>query len=255
MALVGLEELRERAEGRRQNGTVTLRDFDRGIVETLGGEVWYSPTSKDPDVECDPALKKLGIFPNYFVQVEGVSPPAGLPGVPVTWSFPEDLFERYQMPVFWVSRESLDPAMNRWHPGSRQYRAPSKGALPVVSGDLSGWSSFDDRQQAVPYDLAYVLNIENRQEAATRNNANVMFMYAIRRFQPYAKIGLFDSIGDIRTYDCFFESSSNLDETQDVTKRKIGFTLNLRVEGELDLTDDETKTAVTDAPVFNLSQT
>ena len=65
--------LRSRMEGRARTGTVTLRDFDKGVVETLGAKVTKS---------------------NYYVEVPGVLPPPGYPAVPVFFGYPEDIYEK-----------------------------------------------------------------------------------------------------------------------------------------------------------------
>ena len=63
-----------------------------------------------------------------------------------------------------------------------------------------------------------------------------------------------DSIGDVRTYEAFQESISPLDEVSEVVDRVIGFAVTLRVEGELDLLDPETKNTVTALPTITTQQ-
>lgn len=245
MALVGLDDLRERYEGRAPNGTVALRAFDEGLVQTLGAEKWFSQDSTDPSTPCPPEGRDGTLFPGYFVTVEGVEPPPGYPAIPMLWSNPEDVFSKYMIPAFVVTRSQILPAMNRWHPGSTQFRSPAKTAQPVTVRGVQGFDAYTERQQAVPVDIYYTLAIECREREAARSVTNLMLLHALAKFPPFAYLALFDSVEDVRTYDVFMEGVSPLDENQDVTRRRLGFSLSIRVAGELDLTDEQTRRAVT----------
>lgn len=236
--------LRARTEGLARTGFVNLRSFDQGVVETLGAKI-------DPDLQ------------NYFLDVEAVEtvgfdppesspfyrgpvePRPGLPGVPITFAFPEDVFEKWTLPVIVVRRESIDPAPQRWHPGTIQYRAPARGALPVQSqlsinsAVTSGFDRVEQAEQAFPFDFSYTLNIlaRNRGAPGSLNQANRLLDLVIRIYQPYCEVRVVDSVGDVRGYEAFMDGVSALDEVAEVTDRVIGFAVSLRIEGELDLSD------------------
>lgn len=70
--------LAQRVAGTRPTGTVSLRSFDQGIVETLGATV---------------------IGNRYYVQIAGVEPPPGDPGIAVHFMFPEDLYANFRYPA------------------------------------------------------------------------------------------------------------------------------------------------------------
>lgn len=221
-------------EGRARTGTVGLRDFDQGVVETLGAFI-------DGD--------------NYWLQVDGICPPPGAPGVPVTFSFPEDVYEKYKLPVLMVRRDDISPAMQRWHPGTNQYRAPSTSGLPAsvtMHGvTQTGFDRYEELQQAVPFDLMYSLQISARYRGAlrSRNHTNRLLDYVLRVYPPYCRVVLKDSLQAIRTYEAFMEGISPMDDVMDVADRTLGFTVTLRVEGELDLHDPVVRRAVTSPPV------
>ena len=254
------DELRARYNGCARTGGVSLRNFDEGVVKTLGAKVFYGdstepPTAAELDACTDEELERLQ--PNYFVPdgvIPGVPPPAGYPGIPVTWSNPEEQFEKYKVPLFWIERQDVTPAMNRWHPGLLQYRTSGLGALPVGDEADGNYDRYEQIQQAVPFDITYSLNIESRSGIKTRGRAVAMFMYALKVFPPYCYVALLDSLNDVRTYDAFMESTNPLGEVQDVTERRIGHVMTIRVEAELDLNDAETFAAVTDNPTFNFGQ-
>lgn len=248
------EALRERTEGRARTGFVNLRSFDEGVVETLGATI-------DEDLQ------------NYFLHLEpvetvGFDPPVsspfhrgiveprpGLPGIPVTFALPEDVFEKYSIPVILVRREGLDPAMQRWHPGALQYRAPGRGAHPAqyqhgpTSEVKEGFDRAEQVDQAAPFDLLYTINVvaRNRGAPGILNQANRLLDHVLRIYPPYCRVLVKDSVGDLRSYEAFMEGTSPLDEVADVADRVIGFAVSLRIEGELDLTDPVVRKTVTRA--------
>ena len=248
-----------REAGTAPAGKVGLRNFDEGVVVTLGAEIFNVDTSRA----------------NYFIPKEALAPvePApGLPGIPVTFSHPEDIWERYRQPVIVIRRDDISPAMSRWHPGMVTYRAPAKGAklVTVVLGSglltaptVTNWDKWEEKQQATPFDITYTISILARHRGrgplpsrgsprgftgaagSPRNQVNLILDYCLRRFAPYSQIFVNDSQGDVRPYFTFMEAISHLDEVPEVTERVLGFALTLRVEAELDLGDPETFEAVT----------
>lgn len=250
-----------RANGQAPNGVVGLRNFDEGVVLTLGAEALEVDTGKGP-------------HSNFFITTGllPVEPAPGLPGVPITFSHPEDIWERYRQPVIVIRRDDITPAMNRWHPNTVEYRAPARGAneVTVTFGEntttevqVTGYDRYEEKQQAVPFDLTYTISIFARHrgkgplpprnkptgftgaEGSPRNQVNRIFDYVLRRFPPYGQIYVTDSLGDRRRYSTFMEAVSHLDEVPEVTERVLGFALTVRVEAELDLSDPEVKRAAT----------
>jgi hypothetical protein len=249
-----------RADGSAPTGIVGLRNFDEGMVVTLGAEVHDLDTGKGP-------------HSNYFLTSEilPVEPAPGLPGVPITFSHPEDIWERYRQPVIVIRRDDISPAMNRWHPHTVDYRAPARGAteVTVIFGEgtlteqrLTGYDRYEEKQQAVPFDITYTISVLDRHrgkgplpprnvptgftgaEGSPRNQVNRIFDYVLRRYPPYGQIYVTDSLGDRRRYSTFMEAVSHLDEVPEITERVLGFALTVRVEAELDLSDPEVKRAV-----------
>lgn len=241
-----------RRRGEAPTGTVSLRDFDQGVVSTMGAEVetWQSSTGD--------------IYRNYFLNVDtaqGRVGRPGLPGVPVVFAFPEDVFEKFDYPLIAVRRDDISPVMNRWHPGTLQYRAPAGPANQVyldpnpgnpASVEVNGWDQVEQLQQAAPFDITYTVSIlaRSRGGMGQTNQANAILKALMKVYQPYTYLGVIDSIGDFRSYECFMESISHLDEVPEVGDRVIGFTLTLRVEAELDLLDPEVQNTVTTLPTI-----
>lgn len=230
MPTVGDDYIREKQQGGLKTGIVTLRDFDRGVVETLGGVV---------------------IDDNYYVTVPGVAPSPEQPGIPITFAFPEDIYEHHRKPGFIVSREDIAPAMQRWHPGALQYRAPADTARPVVLNGVQGFSSTEQMAQAIPFDLSYTISIIT---AGNRNMAAKLLDWTLRRYPPYCAVYVLDSLGDQRTYTAWNDGVGMLDEIAEVSERTIGFAVTLRVEAEFDLAEPEIHSTVTRPPVMNLKR-
>lgn len=212
--------LLERTTGTRPNGEVTLRDFDRGIVETLGATV------------VDDA---------YYVNVDGVTPPPGQPGIPVIFMNPEDYFANFRYPSFVVTRDDISISTTRLHPFQQQYRAPAPTAQPVVvqtpTGPRTYYNRVIQREQATPYDITYTVNIYNSLRGGTggRYAANAMLTHVLQVCPVYGQVFVRDSLNNVRTYELFNEGISNLDDTAGVSERTIQFAVTLRVEAEYDL--------------------
>lgn len=220
-------------------GSVGVRNFDQGVLDTLGAVL----------IDSNYFLPKLDLLP--------IQATPGMPGIPIVFAFPEDLYERYKLPVMVVRRDDIAPAMQRWHPGMVTYRAPAKGSreVTVSRGDplnpvvKTGYTRYEQQQQAVPFDITYTLSILARHRgfgpagetpegtASPRTQINKLLDYVLRIFAPYTSLHLKDDLGDVRSYSAFMEALSHLDELAEVTGRVIGFALTLRVEAELDLSD------------------
>jgi hypothetical protein len=263
---IGSESDRER--GNAPNGVVGLRNFDEGIVLTLGAELEETETGK-------------GHTNNYFIgtNVLPVEPAPGASGIPVVFSHPEDVYMRYRQPLVYIRRDDFSPAMNRWHPKMTEWRVPSQGANPVsitfdegTNGEVtvSGYDSYQRKEMAVPFDITYTINILARHRGkgtlppkgepvgftgatgSPRNQVNRVLQYVLERFPPYGQVYVRDSLDDGRLYSSFMESLSSLDEVPEITERVLGFAITVRVEGELDIGVPCEETVVTASPVVGL---
>jgi len=217
--------LSEREAGTSRNGEVHLRDFDRAVVETFGGVI---------------------VEGNYYLTgVPGVQAPPNMPGIPINFAYPEDTADEYVFPSVIITRDDLSPAMNRFHPGLQQYRAPALGAQPVQvqwgQRVLNGWNKMAERPQAVSYDISYQISVlAYRRGAPARGNANALLEYVLAWYQPYTGIRLVDSIGDTRIYFATTDGANPLDDVSQIGERIIGWQIPLLVEAELDLNPEFT---------------
>lgn len=228
---VATADLRDRVLGKSRQGIVTIRDFDRGVVETLGAQV---------------------IDDHYYiVGLAEYDPPPGTPGIPVVFAHPEEVFRTHRTPVIEVRRDDINPAMSRWHPGMTTYQVPSYGANPIRSplpnDTRTSWDRQDVMQQSTPFDILYTISIQARQRQFMAA-ANQLLAYVLNVYQPYGGVYVTDSIGDVRSYEAFLESIAPADNVPEVGERNIGFALSLRVEAELDINPPKTYKTVSKAP-------
>lgn len=212
-------------------GDVWLTDFDRGVVETFGAVV-----------------NSVGDM--YVIKdLPGVSPPpetgsVEFEGVPVYFAFPDETIDPKILPSFVIRRDEITPAMSRWHLGASQYVLPAPGAATLqvyhpITGNLmaQGPDAVEVKDQAVPFDLLYTIQIRARYRNNLKVEAMKMLRYTMRKYQPYTVVYTKDSNDEVRSYNAYMEGPSALDTKPDVAGREAGFNVSLRVEAELDLND------------------
>lgn len=229
-----------------RTGDVWLTDFDRGVITSLGA-----------------AVNTIGDM--YVINVPGVSPPPPTgeiqyEGIPVYFAFPDETIDPKILPSFVVRRDSIDPAMSRWQPGNQQYNVPSPNSRSMTllnprTGVVmkTGFDQYEDKAQAVPFDLLYTIQIRARYRNNLKVESMKMLQFALKRFPPYCTVYCRDSQNDLRSYTAFMESPAALDTKPDVTGRETNFNISLRVEAELDLNDPVLRNALTSLPVVNTS--
>lgn len=227
-----------------RNGDVWITNFDRGVITTLGG-----------------VINTVGDM--YVVDVPGVSPPPPVgaiefEGVPIYFAFPDETIDPKILPSFVVRRDDITPAMSRWHPGNQQYTVPAPGASDVVitnprTGDVmaTGYDTYEDKAQAIPFDLMYTIQIRARYRNNLKVEAMKMLHFTLKRYPPYGTVYVKDSEDDLRSYTAFMESPSALDTKPDVAGRETNFNITLRVEAEFDLNDPVIRRALSELPTIN----
>ncbi len=80
-----------------------------------------------------------------------------------------------------------------------------------------------------------------------------MLQYLMKHYQPYTRVGVLDSLGELRYYNAFTESPSGVDIMPDITGKEANFNLTLRVEGELDLNDPFVVKSMSKLATLNLT--
>ena len=230
-------------------GQVFIRNFDQAVIETLGGYVDIvgalaagNALGGNGNLLGD-STQSGTCRKSYFIDI-----PSAVPSqVPVTFSKPFATFSEKFLPMFVVARTSVVPAMTRWHSvGAIQYRYHSANAVfehAVLANNqvVSGWSEYEELPQAMPFDLTYTITAMSRYE----HEAIAMLKKLLSTYKPYSMILLKDSLGAIRTYTTFNENGfTDNSELLDITNRTKSYAVEIRIEGELDLSDPETNPSV-----------
>lgn len=231
-----------------ETGTVFLRNFDQGVIETLGGYiglmnpngeiVTMSGTSliSSSGRACSPSDCKK----NYFVDVPGTSPLK----VPVIFNKPFPTFEGKYLPSILITRLDATPAMERWHSVcATQYRIGVGDLASVIlqNGDVvSGYEQYEQLPQAMPFDIPYTITVSARYE----REAVAMLKKVLSVYKPEGRILIKDSLCAVRSYTVWNESGfSDISEINDITDRTKSYSVELRIEGELDLSEPEVNNA------------
>lgn len=205
-----------------RTGQVFIEDFDVGIATTMGAEL--------VDHVRDGETAKV-----YAIRIEGLNGPDSYGGlVPVFMSDPEDAYERNELPQIIISRGSISPDMQRWHPGGHEYQIPAAMAelRPGPGGRLMP-NLVEKKRWTIPYEISYDVHLRGR----LRRQADLMLRHALRFYWARGQVFVIDSVGSERGYYAFQESIENLAEVSDVADRLHGHTISLRVEGELDFNE------------------
>lgn len=211
----------------RRTGEVFLRNFDQGVIETLGGYI---------EVPTDPVMIKMigGQKRNYFIDIPAIASGEQTAKVPVIFNNAEGVRSRKVYPSFLIIREDPIPALNRWHSvGQAEYRVGAQDATIEWSRGVSGYSQYEQKQQDPPFDLMYNIMVQAHLEA----HAVPMLKHVMRIYQPYCKVYLKDSLGEQRSYTAYNESVADIGELIDVADRMKGYSISLRIEAELTLSD------------------
>lgn len=219
-------------------GTIGLRAFDKGLVETLGAALY--------PMVVDGVERSV-----YAVDVDGVK--TNLEGydgrVPVMFALPEDVFQTYKLPCFIVRRNDLKPAFER-APWYVTHRAPSDGAGEIIVPTgrrgqfLRGWDSYDTKRGAMPFDISYDVQILARRHM----NGIRLLTYCLQRCPPpFFTMSCEDSIGDKRLYDCGEVAVSSASELADIADRTMAWTISFEIRGELDLGTVQKETDLLDS--------
>lgn len=194
-------------------GDVFIRNFDAGVLETLGA---VPDTSNISD-------------PCYSLNVNF---PDGVHKVPVYFSQPEPIFKKMIFPFITVNRDDIALAMHRWMGvGQLEYRAGVSGTQMMING-VSGFSEYVSKPQAFPHDITYTISCWDRYEATVQT----ILLKLLKAVYPVGRLIVYDSLGLRRSYEYYWEGSIvNLQELIDPVTRARGYALTIRVEGELDL--------------------
>lgn len=218
-------------------GQVSLKDFDRGVIESLGSQLI--------EFSVDGTVRQA-----YALNVKGITStvPYYAPYVPVFFSTPEDVFQPYKLPSVVIRRNDLSPAFDRApYYGYQRVAAPNAAPVRIAAGNkvLSGYSSYVSQTLPTPFNISYDVQVYAR----TQNMGIILLTRMLQSCRPpFFTVDVFDSLGEKRSYDAGEVVVSSNSELADIADRTIAWTISFDVRGEIDL-DAQT---VEDSIVTNL---
>lgn len=218
-------------------GSVGVREFDLGVVQTMG----CIPDLTDRNAPCyvlpEPGESSLSQSCSTTASSEAAQ------RVKVFFSQPEQIFRLKIYPFITINRDEMTPSTTRYM-GVEQmdYRKGVSGTQATAFGK-QGFTEYENKLSAQPYDFVYTISIFDRYEAG----AQAILHRVLKLFPPIGRLNVIDSLGVSRSYDAYMEGGVvSLQEAIDPVTRVRGYAITLRVEGEIDLTEPYTTGAVTD---------
>ena len=137
--------------------------------------------------------------------------------------------EEMDLPCILFIRDDFTFAEAREWSTTEQYRLPAPGAQPIAVGPCLGWTSYETKPKEWPYDLTYTIEVWARY----RTVAQVLLQIISARYPPRGSITVVDGLDVERVYHTFQEGTADLTEINSLVERIAGFSLSVRVEGEL----------------------
>lgn len=212
-----------------RTGIVTIPDFDRGIMGLLGATLRNGVVSGKP---------------SYWVTVADVEYEPSETGVMCYVVPPEQVIRKYILPSILIRPGDPEPDMIRWQGGqAEEYCEPAVGATTVTGvNGVSGYNAYETKEQAVPVQLSYDIQILSRY---TRD-ARAIWQQVMRNIRStagpngsvvYCQVPVIDSLGEIRHYLGVINSFGVNNDVADVMRRRAMHVISIRVQGELDFGD------------------
>lgn len=212
-------------------GSIGLRDFDKGVQETLGAIL----------VETENEGTK------YFLQSKSLNE-----DVPVVMATHEAIFREYKLPSIVIKRGDPTLALNRYV-GGYAYREPVGDGVEIddIYGNIVGSTLYVSRPTSYPFDIVYDIQVLHKFQGL----AIKLLDEVLRVYKPVSKVLVKDTERDERSYTVFVQGVAGVSEFLDVTGRVQGFIVTLKVEAEIDLCDElDPVKAVNVRPIVNVTK-
>lgn len=211
----------------KQTGDVWVRNFDEGVLKALGA----LPDPSDPNDPC------------YSVVIAPIISTDPAEKVPVYFSQPNMVYRPKKVPSITISRDDFSPALQRWMGvGQLEYRAGVSGTEAVFGNGVSGYTQYVSKPQAMPYDFSYTIVCTHVSDRMVQG----LLRLVLKSFPPIGKLFVNDSLGLLRSYEARSEGPiPTTKDSVDAVNRFVSYTVNVRVDGEIDLTSPYSSSSVT----------
>ena len=205
-----------------RTGHVDLIDYNIAVALGLGAVL-------DPDKEQYYLELVASDGSPIFIEPEGSDAPEPITKALVVYKQSEPTHTEFDLPAILIQRDDWSFAESReWSP-TQQYRLPAPGARRVSAGGCLGWDCYETKEREWPVDLTYTIEVWARE----RLTAEVLHQIVLSKYPPRGSVKVIDGLGVERVYHTFFEGTSDLTEVNSLVDRIVGFSMSMRVEGEL----------------------
>ena len=201
-----------------RTGSVDFYDFDEAVAHALGAlpdeakNEWYLPLQ------------------GIYAVIEGRQTP--IERALVVYKRPEPTQISAVLPMISIIRDSTTPAEARLLSPVVSYRLPCEGARQISAGGGLGWTSYEQKDKEQPYDFFYSIECWSR----SRTVSQILLQIMMKRFPMRGEtVVVLDGIDNPRTYATFQQGVTDLTDVSSLVERIPGYSLAIRVEGELTL--------------------
>lgn len=204
-----------------RTGNLRLIHFDQGVVEGLGAQL------DEKNQYYLPLVDNCGV--PFYIEPEGSEAPEPITRALVVFKQSEPTHTEWDLPSVLIIRDDWTPALQRqWSP-TEAYRVPAEGAVRVSAGGCLGWNCYETKDKEWPYDFSYTIECWSRYRVVAQMLAELVAV----NFPPQGSMTVVDDLGVSRTYHAFLEGTADLTEINSLVDRVCGYSINVRVEGEL----------------------
>lgn len=206
-----------------RTGHVDLIDWDKAVIEHTGAvydeqqNEWYLPIE-------------------FYIE-DPIKGPVAITRALVVYKRPEPTQVQHEVPQIAIMRTDLDGDEKRIYSPSVAYRVPAEGARPVSVYGQIGYTQYEIKEQEHPYNITYSIECWARYRVV----AQFLLQQMMKAFPLRGTIKLIATeeagrnVRNERTYLFFQEGIADLTEVNSMVERIPGFSLTIRVEGELTL--------------------
>lgn len=205
-----------------RTGHVDELDYDIAVAFGLGAKLDLAKNQLWLPLS-DSAGKSI------FVKPPNTNAPAPITKALVVMKQSEPTHTEWELPSILIARDDVTPALQReWSP-TEQYRLPAPGARQISVGDTIGYDCFETKEREWPFDFTYTIECWSRY----RTVAQILKQMMMRAYPPYSSVTVTDGLENERVYHVFQEGTADLTEINSLVDRIVGFSVTIRIEGEL----------------------
>lgn len=199
-------------------GDLDFFDWDKAIARGIGA--------------VEDKVKKEWFIPLDMVVRRPGEADVPVPRALVVFKRPEPTNINFQLPEITIIRDNAVPAPNRLSSqGNAQYRIPAPGAVRVSAGGRLGWSAYEMKPKADPYDLTYTIECWTR----SRSLSQILLQIVMAKYPQRGTVTVTDSIKNDGVYAVYQQGTADLTQLGSMVDRVPAFSVSIKVEAELTL--------------------